>query len=125
MGPTVLNVEPVPDEKSSVRVYAHCAAQRVQARAGAVVLLVINLGDVQTRVQVPSKWGAISQQLVLSPSFNPADSLIENTGLQGTGILLNGELLHLATDGSVPQLQGSHVGAPEARVPATSIAFFI
>jgi len=125
MGPTVLNVDPVPDSKSAIRVYAHCAAKAAKAPSGAVVLLVINLGDTSTRIDVPTELGSVSRELVLSPSYDLTESLIEQTGLLGTGILLNGKVLQLAGDGSVPELVGKAVGKPEAHVPATSLAFFV
>lgn len=125
MGPTVLNVDPVPDAEAVVRIYSHCTASAAQAPAGAVALLVINLGDDPTLVQVPAESGNISRKLVLSPSDIAAYSFINETGLLGTGVLLNGEVLKIDNDGSVPKLMGQDVNAPEVSVPATSIAFFI
>lgn len=125
MGPVVLDTTPAPDADASVRVYGHCTAAAEAAPSGAVTLLVINLGDYPTSVEVPSSLGPISRKYVLSPSQDPASSIIDETGLLGTGIELNGKVLELDSSGAVPDLAGASVGAASVSVPATSIAFLI
>lgn len=62
---------------------------------------------------------------MLEPSGDPRSSLIDGTGLMGTGARLNGELLALGPGGAVPSIMGAAVGAMNITVPKTSIAFLV
>jgi heparanase 1 len=110
---------------SSVRTYAHCAAPAAAAgKAGAVAVLVINLSQNSTTVSF-ADGAVVTTEYVLSPSADPKSSLIDATGLLGTGVELNGELLALGANGAVPAIEGKAVGSAHATVPATSIAFLV
>jgi len=127
MGPIVLNALPAATKTSVVRVYAHCtaASEPSAPKKGSVTMLVVNLGNANTTIDVPSHLGHITQQYVLSPSHVAAHSIIKATGILGTGVLLNGNLLKLNSDGTLPLLSGVSSDATKAIVPATSIAFLV
>ena len=129
MGTTVLDVTAtakmtiLPSENSSVRVYAHCTApsESPAVPQGAVTVLVINLSNHSTTVHFGAS-GVQARQYVLSPG-TASGSITGLGGLLGTVAQLNGKLLLLQSDGTVPPIE------PEAVVttvvPATSVAFFV
>lgn len=127
MGAVVLNAEPAPTSKSAIRVYAHCTSgtEPSSPKKGSVTLAVVNIGESKTVLHVPAHLGSITQKYVLSASDDPAHSLIKSTGLLGTAVLLNGKVLELNSDGTVPKLSGTSVGTKEATIPKTSIAFLV
>lgn len=127
VGAVVLKAEPAPTAGSSVRVYAHCTApsEPSDPKAGSVTLMIVNLGSLPTIVHAPSTLGHFTQKYVLSPSSDPARSLINNTGLLGTAVSLNDKVLRLNEDGSVPSIMGQSVTVLEVAAPATSITFLV
>ncbi|CAK0895458.1 unnamed protein product [Prorocentrum cordatum] len=130
MGQRVLDATlSAPEENTlALRVYAHCTSRSAPsdgASNGAVTVLVINLGNESTTVSFPSSVGVISREYVLTPTSTKDSSLINATGLLGTGVALNGKLLKLNADGSVPEIVGNLVGRHASVVPATAIAFFV
>jgi hypothetical protein len=66
---------------------------------------------------------------ILTGSKDPQTSLTNSTGLFGTGVEMNGRLLQLATNDSVPKIEsfGVRVEFNESGVSLqpTSISFFV
>ena len=127
MGPKVLETQN--DGGDSLRSYAHCTAN---SRTGAVTVLLINLANRSTTVDFGSAQakstnllGKVVQKYVLTDSVDPKFSLINTTGIMGTGIRLNGKELTLEADGSVPTLIGEPVVADELLIPPESISFLV
>ena len=127
MGPKVLETQN--DGGDSLRSYAHCTAN---SRTGAVTVLLINLANRSTTVDFGSALtkntnllGKVTQKYVLTDSVDPKFSLINTTGIMGTGIRLNGKELTLEADGSVPTLIGEPVMAGELLIPPESISFLV
>jgi len=118
----------VPAETSSVRVYAHCAAKFDGHPKGSVAILAINLGNTSTTLKLASSavGGEPIEAYVLGPSDDASKSLTNATGLMGTGVTLNGELLTLGAGGVVPPtfLSAKIVGNSVV-IPPTSLAFYV
>jgi hypothetical protein len=129
------------DVRSNLRLYAHCTprtalsdlvAARRDARAMSrqATLVAINLGSEHIEIELDTFDGnATLWQLTPSnePGIDPA------TGLNGTGVSINGRPLHLQLNGSVPDLQmfahvvtadGSSSGA-QVELAAHSISFVV
>ena len=88
--------------------------------------MMINLSNRSTTVHLEEGLGGIERVYVLEPSPDAASSLTGVGGIMGTGILLNGNLLTAADDGTVARptaAPGS--GGSSAPLPAYSIAFFV
>ncbi len=130
MGPTVLRASIVKPTRA-VNVYAHCTAagEGGGGNSGAVTVLVINLSNVSTVATFDGDGdgdlGRVSRAYVLTGSDDPATSLVNETGVMGTGIELNGAVLTAGKDGTVEPLAGKAVGKDAVEVPATSVSFFV
>lgn len=114
MGTTVLDVS-VPSASPKLRAYAHCAPAS-SSLSGGITLLLINLDKAVVSVSLPpSLSGLLRTEFQLtSPSG----------GLTSTTIALNGVTLTLASNGSLPLLNGVSVAPSRAvKLAATSSAF--
>ena len=122
MGAKVLVAEVTSAASSAIRAYAHCTP----GGQGNLTVLLINLSLNATTVKLGSLPATPRSEYVLTPSTDPASSLTRDTGLLGTGVNLNGQLLKLSADGSLPQIAPRLVASGAAvGVPATGIAFVV
>ena len=133
----------------TLRAYAHCAAMGTTpsavAEPGSVTLVVINLGSTTVEAGVDitagaslggggdgAAWVATSSSVAtlyqLTPRNEPGSGLTNATGLNGTGVALNGAPLILTAGGAVPDvgLLGVNQSASEPlELPPTSITFVV
>lgn len=131
MGPIVLRAElrdsggHALGDDAVVRAAVHCVA-RGEGANGRVAVLAINLSNRSTTLHFDrASLGELRRAYVLEPSDDPAASLTNATGLLGTGVRLNGELLRTAADGHVPRPAAQPVSGDKAALPAHAIAFFV
>jgi hypothetical protein len=104
MGSRVLKPE-VPST-DTLRVYAQCT---VGSTRGSVSYLLVNLDDAETKMSIPL---AGVRNTLTAPA------------LDSKSVLLNGQPLALASDGSVPATPGDKVRSGNQTLPAYSISFF-
>jgi hypothetical protein len=121
MGPTVLATTVASVGSSAIRAYAHCSA----GGKGGVTVLLINLSPNSTTVTL--NMPTLPRfEYVLTPSIDPSSSMTKDTGLLGTGIQLNGEVLKVPAGGGLPAMAPKSVTTGDAvAVPATGIAFVV
>ena len=124
MGTTVLATEVVTPDASAVRAYAHCYAKGGGNGSAAVLLMNLHPTDyAQVALPPPFSQGA-RQNYLLQASAD--GSIINATGLLGTGIKLNGNLLTVGTDGSIAPLKGDWSAATDpTNIPPMSILFSV
>ena len=117
----VLSATAAAGAPATLRVYAQCSNKLV-AEAGAVTLVLLNLAAEAQSVQLPAAGAKLWQ---LTPS--PKAGLGAGTGLSGTVAVLNGEVLEIGADGSVPDLlvKSKAAGGETVALPPTSITFAV
>ena len=97
MGPSVLSTAVATQGSSAIRAYAHCAAA-----AGGVTVLLMNLHPTAVgNITLPPQFNdetSSRHRYTLQPSPTPS-TMLNATGLLGTGIVLNGKLLEVGSDG--------------------------
>jgi heparanase len=114
MGTRVLSVV-VDSIIPHLRAYAHCAPTN-SPFSGSISVLLINLSKLNVSVALP-------QALASSPR---TEFHLTSVSITSTSISLNGDLLRLNSDGSLPSLNGSPVApSPYAQLAATSYAFVV
>ena len=106
------------DTRSILRLYAHCTPQTALSMVpawgdnsergkGQTTLVAINLSAKQVEIELDSQGDAGANNTAtlwqLAPSNQPG--IDPATGLNGTGLTINGRPLHLLSDGGVPNLQ--------------------
>ena len=112
----------------SVRAYAHCtaASESSTATPGAVTVLLINPSNASLAVHFEASLGGAARAYVLEPSADAASSLTGQGGVLGTGATLNGVLLRVGADGTVPSLRPAELGGvSDVLVPSSAVAFYI
>jgi hypothetical protein len=125
----------------SLRTYAHCAATGTSpsavAEPGSVTLVAINLDSKAVQVGINSRRegsvsGHIGEKVAtlyqLTPRNEPGSGLTNATGLNGTGINLNGVPLVLDAGGAVPdigKLGVNRSASDPLQLPPTSISFVV
>jgi len=129
MGPAVLQVD---SNESHVRAYAHCSAG--DAAQGGLSLLLINLA--------PATPNNVSVHLPGSGSGNNGDGVVDGSlsatayvltgpgGMNATAMALNGDLLQMTPEGTLPPITGRNVllpwqsdGSVLVTLPNASIVF--
>ena len=146
LGPTPGSGAPLPAENSTVRLYAHCsnnAGLKIGTvwptllntdATGSVTLLAINLGNQSSTLHLGNDNGTQTivsaaaqtvQAFVLEGTAAPGSSLSNGTGLLGTGVTLNGKLLHLGPHGQLPALVPQTMSGPSVELPAWSVSFLV
>ena len=106
-----------------LRTYAHCTPPGAFAESGQTTLVVLNLGDEPLDIELGSDANATLWQLAPSPK----PGLGPGTGLSGTGVMLNGQALHLQPDGAVPDLGAFawRQNSSAIRLAARSVSFAV
>uniref|UniRef100_A0A3P9DA21 Heparanase n=1 Tax=Maylandia zebra TaxID=106582 RepID=A0A3P9DA21_9CICH len=93
-----------------VRMYLHCT-NRKSYRRGAVTLMSMNLGKTPARISVPAVF---------------SNSTVEAFVLESESVKLNGEVLMMVDDKTLPELKGKLLlPARHLQLPAYSLAFFV
>lgn len=102
------------DVRSNLRLYAHCtprtawddllaADEDEHVMTGQTTLVAINLGSKQIDLELNTAPNANVTLWQLAPSNEPGIDLA--TGLNGTGVSINGRAIRLQSDGGVPDMQ--------------------
>uniref|UniRef100_A0A3B3HCX0 Heparanase n=2 Tax=Oryzias latipes TaxID=8090 RepID=A0A3B3HCX0_ORYLA len=122
VGPEVLNVDAVSGAGGGrrVRSYLHCANRR-SYRDGAVVLMSMNLSPRPVRMQVPVPVSNSTVETFVLQSDRPGMD-----GLRSRSVKLNGVLLEMVDDETLPLLAGVPLPPSDhLQLPAFSLAFFV
>ena len=130
MGTGVLDAQVPTDNATSVRAYAHCSP----AEDGGITVLMLNLNAVAVNATVSfadaspvAKEGDAQVVYVLEGSDDASAGLDGGVGLASTAAVLNGEVLALADDGTLPSVEGlvveSGVGAAVVELAPASVTF--
>lgn len=122
VGLEVLNVEVFSSFNRSkrVRMYLHCA-NRNSYRTGALTLISMNLSKKPARISVPALVSSSTVEAFVLESDQPGED-----GLYSRSVKLNGELLKMVDDKTLPDFKGSRLPPAEhLTLPAYSLAFFV
>ena len=103
VGPTVLSATATGGDSSNLRVYAHCTAKDNGLGDG-VTLILLNLAveDVIVELWKEAQTSVGPFMWQLAPEDNKAGPVGAGTGLNGTGITLNGHPLRLIANNTYP-----------------------
>ncbi|XP_043951677.1 heparanase isoform X1 [Gambusia affinis] len=122
VGPEVLKLQLVSDSGRSkrVRLYLHCA-NRKSYPGGAVVLIWMNLSRKPVRISLPALVSSSTVDAFVLQSNQPGEE-----GLQSRSVQLNGELLKMVDDKTLPKLNGTQLPPAEhLKLPPYSLGFFV
>ncbi|MED6294100.1 hypothetical protein CHARACLAT_017464 [Characodon lateralis] len=122
VGPEVLKLLAVSDSGRSkrVRLYLHCA-NRQSYTSGAVVLIFMNLSRKPARISLPALVSSSTVDAFVLQSIEPGEE-----GLKSRSVQLNGVLLKMMDDKTIPELNGAQLPPAEhLKLPAYSLGFFV
>ncbi|XP_040914254.1 heparanase isoform X2 [Toxotes jaculatrix] len=122
VGPEVLKIEAFSDVGRSkrVRLYLHCSNTQ-SYRRGAVTLISLNLSTKPASVSAPALVSSSTVEAFVLQSDRPGEE-----GLYSRSVKLNGEVLKMVDDKTLPDLKGTRLPPAEPlQLPAYSLAFFV
>uniref|UniRef100_A0A671XGA3 Heparanase n=1 Tax=Sparus aurata TaxID=8175 RepID=A0A671XGA3_SPAAU len=122
VGPEVLKVEASPSVARSkrVRLYLHCA-NRNRYGSGAVTLMAMNLSKKPARISIHALVSSGTVEAFVLESEQPGED-----GLYSRSVRLNGVVLKMLDDKTLPDLNGLRLPPSEhLQLPAYSLAFFV
>uniref|UniRef100_A0A7N6A7F4 Heparanase n=1 Tax=Anabas testudineus TaxID=64144 RepID=A0A7N6A7F4_ANATE len=122
VGPEVLKIEAFSNfvQSKRVRLYLHCSNTK-SYRRGAVTLISMNLSKKPARISVPALVSSSTVEAFVLQSDQPGER-----GLYSRSVKLNGEVLKMVDDKTLPDLKGSRLPpAKHLQLPAYSLAFFV
>ncbi|KAM4719975.1 heparanase isoform 1-T1 [Anableps anableps] len=122
VGPEVLKLQVVSDSGRSkrVRLYLHCA-NRKSYTSGAVVLISMNMSRKPVRLSLPALVSSSTVDAFVLQSNQPGKD-----GLESRSVQLNGVLLKMVDDKTLPELSGAQLPPAEhLKLPAYSMGFFV
>ncbi|KAJ8287064.1 hypothetical protein GJAV_G00046630 [Gymnothorax javanicus] len=125
VGPEVLNVGAFTvqaNKERKLRVYLHCTNKRAPySTGGAVTLFALNLSSGSARLSLPPKFSNTSVEAFVLEAGEPGKE-----GLYSRSVRLNGEILKLVDDRTLPPLRGVPLPAgAHLKLPAFSFAFYV
>uniref|UniRef100_UPI003AAF5F50 heparanase isoform X1 n=1 Tax=Centroberyx gerrardi TaxID=166262 RepID=UPI003AAF5F50 len=124
VGPEVLRIEAFSNsaQRKRVRVYLHCTNKKSTSyRSGAVTLIAMNLSKSPARVSVPAHMANSTAEAFVLQSDQPGEE-----GLYSRSVSLNGEVLTMVDDKTLPELKGARLPPGEhLQLPGYSLAFFV
>ncbi|XP_029547788.1 heparanase isoform X2 [Salmo trutta] len=124
VGPEVLSIEAfsILGKTKRVRVYLHCTNKKSTSyKSGAVTLFALNLSKSPARIAVPAMVSNSTVEAFVLQSEQPGEE-----GLYSKSVKLNGEVLKMVDDRTLPSLQGTPLAAGEhLRLPGYSFAFYL
>ncbi|KAI3362512.1 hypothetical protein L3Q82_012799 [Scortum barcoo] len=123
VGPEVLKVEALSASVRSkrVRLYLHCTNRKSSYRRGAVTLMSMNLSKKPARISLPALVSSGTVEAFVLQSDQPGEE-----GLYSRSVKLNGEVLKMVDDQTLPDLKGTRLPPSEhLHLPAYSLAFFV
>ncbi|KAM6984590.1 heparanase [Aplochiton taeniatus] len=124
VGPEVLSIEAVSviSQNKRLRVYLHCTNKKSTSyKKGAVTLIAMNLSKSPARLLLPKfVFNSTAEAFVLQ-SDQPGEK-----GLYSRSVTLNGEVLRMVDDKTLPELKGSPLPPGEhLQLPGFSFAFYV
>lgn len=122
VGPEVLKVQVVSGSGRSkrVRLYLHCANRKSYTN-GAVVLISLNLSRKPMRMSLPAPVSNSTVDAFVLQSNQPGEE-----GLESRSVQLNGVLLKMVDDKTLPELSGARFPPAERlKLPAYSLGLFV
>ncbi|XP_074546680.1 heparanase [Halichoeres trimaculatus] len=120
VGPEVLKVEGFHSGRKRVRLYLHCAHKQ-RYRRGAVTLISMNLSERAARVSLPARLSSSTVDAFVLVSEQPGEE-----GLYSSTVTLNGDILKMLDDKTLPDLKGARLQPTERlQLPPYSLAFFV
>ncbi|XP_029920606.1 heparanase [Myripristis murdjan] len=105
-----------------VRVYLHCTEKKsTYYRNGAVTLIAMNLSKSPARVSLPAHISSGTVVAFVLQSDQPGEQ-----GLYSRSVKLNGEVLKMVDDKTLPELKGTNLPPGEhLKLPGYSFAFYV
>lgn len=123
VGPEVLHVWVLSDlgPRRQLRVYCHCTNIKRNYKAGAVTLFALNLGKNTAKIHLPSSLLNSSVE-----AFVLESPVSGEEGLLSRSVTLNGVVLKMVDDRTLPMLQGVLLRAGDSlKLPGLSFAFYV
>ncbi|CAL9682473.1 unnamed protein product [Knipowitschia caucasica] len=103
-----------------VRLYLHCTSKN-RSTNGAVTLMAMNLNHKAARVSVPAHMASSTVVAFVLESDQRGEE-----GLCSRSVMLNGEVLRMVDDTTLPALTGASLSPSEhVHLPAYSLSFFV
>ncbi|XP_013873662.1 heparanase [Austrofundulus limnaeus] len=122
VGPEVLQVQAVSDfgQSKRVRLYLHCANKK-SYKSRSVVLISMNLSKKAVSISVPELVSNSTVDAFVLQSDQPGEE-----GLRSRCVKLNGAVLKMVDDKTLPDLSGVRLPPAEhLQLPAYSLTFFV
>lgn len=103
-----------------VRLYLHCTNKKSFA-SGAVTLITMNLNKKAARISVPAHMSSSTVEAFVLESDQRGEE-----GLESRSVQLNGEVLKMVDDTTLPDLKGAHLPpSKHIQLPGYSLAFYV
>lgn len=124
VGPEVLKAEVLTDysTKKQIRVYLHCTNRKsTHYKQEAVTLFALNLNKGQVAITLPAHIANSTIEAFVLQAPEPGEQ-----SLYSRSVKLNGDVLKMVDDRTVPALQGSELPPGEPiKLPGFSFAFYV
>ncbi|KAM4635206.1 heparanase isoform 2-T2 [Polymixia lowei] len=123
VGPEVLGIKASSfGQRKRVRVYLHCTNKKsTDYRNGAVTLIAMNLSNKPARLSPPAHVSTSTVEAFVLQSDQPSKE-----GLYSRSVRLNGEVLQMVDDKTLPELKGTVLPPGEhLQLPGFSLAFYV
>ncbi|XP_065142821.1 heparanase [Paramisgurnus dabryanus] len=124
VGPEVLKAEVLTNvrTKKQIRVYLHCTNRKsTHYKQGAVTLFALNLNKGQVAINLPTQIGNSTIEAFVLQAPEPGKQ-----NLHSRSVKLNGEVLKMADDHTLPNIKGSVLPPGEPiRLPGFSLGFYV
>ncbi|XP_044189075.1 heparanase [Thunnus albacares] len=122
VGPEVLGIKVLSifGRGKTVRLYLHCTNKRSYGD-GAVTMISMNLSKRPARISMPAHVSSSTVDAFVLQSEKPGEE-----GLHSSSVKLNGQVLKMVDDKTLPDLKGIRLPAAEhLELPAYSLAFYV
>ncbi|KAM9307384.1 heparanase [Pholidichthys leucotaenia] len=122
VGPEVLKISVFSNlgRSKRVRAYLHCTNKKSYG-SGAITLISMNLNKKPARISIPTLISSSTVDAFILQSEQPAEE-----GLHSRSVRLNGEVLKMVDDTTLPELRGRRLlPSDHLQLPSYSLAFFV
>ncbi|XP_072518930.1 heparanase [Salminus brasiliensis] len=124
VGPEVLKVAVLSNSgrKHLLRVYLHCTNKKSSSyRRGAVTMFALNLGKNPATISLPARFSNSTIEAYVLQAPEPGEE-----GLKSRAVTLNGVLLKMVDEQTLPPLQGTDLPpGKHLKLPGFSFAFYV
>uniref|UniRef100_W5UG18 Heparanase n=1 Tax=Ictalurus punctatus TaxID=7998 RepID=W5UG18_ICTPU len=125
VGPEVLDVQVLTSsgrQAQLLRAYLHCTNKESSSyRKGAATLFALNLSKKQVVIKLPALVSNSTVEVFVLQSAEPGEN-----GLRSRSVRLNGDVLKMVDERTLPPLQGVELPPGEhLKLPALSFAFYV